>query len=176
MERDKQCRQILKGGGRCVNRRATHSEHCDEKGNRSPGSFDEILELPSSTLSEIKTLFINAYKDLCRSSGRTLIPSLEQAREFKATTLRQFKLEWQRLRSNKTCLACLQAVPDHILECGHSFCPRCVQEFGKPSNYFESGWVMDSCALCQCEWQDGRHLFRFHPKVRALAFLRFSAL
>jgi hypothetical protein len=173
-ERDKQCGQILKGGGRCVNRRATHSEHCDEKGNRLPGSFDETPELPSETLSKIKKLFINAYKDLCRSSGRTLIlPSPEQAREFKATTLRQFTPEWQLLRSNKTCLACLQAVPDHILECGHSFCPRCVQEFGRPCNYFESGWVMDSCVLCQSTWQDGRHLFRFHPKVCALAFLCF---
>src|SRR5204863_9837996 len=31
------------------------------------------------------------------------------------------------LQSNKTCLSCYQSVPDHVLPCGHSYCPRCVQ-------------------------------------------------
>jgi hypothetical protein len=172
-ERDQKCGQILKGGGGCVNRRATHnSEHCDEKGNRSPGSFDEALKLPSTTLNDINILFVKEYGRLCRGPGRTLLlPNPEQSRQFRESVLQQFKSEWKLVQSNKTCLACLQAVPDHILECGHSFCPHCVQEFGRPCNYFESGWVMDHCVLCQSTWQDGRHLFRFTPRcggVRAL--------
>ncbi|KAK1750124.1 hypothetical protein QBC47DRAFT_407352 [Echria macrotheca] len=52
------------------------------------------------------------------------------------------------IRSNKTCLACLQAVPDHVLPCGHALCPTCVQELAKPSRYVECAFDVPSCIIC----------------------------
>jgi hypothetical protein len=70
---------------------------------------------------------------------------------------------WKKIKSNKTCLSCLQAVPDHVLGCGHSYCPRCVQELGTPSSTTESAWRMH-CWLC---WEEkGKHTHQIQLKPR----------
>ena len=173
-EKDQRCGYILDGGGPCINKRPTHEyEHCDEKGTRAPGFFDESQKLSPDTTSTIHGLFIHEYWKLCTDEHEIFIlPRPEQVRLLRETNMQEFKQYWKDVQSNKTCLGCLQAVPDHMLECGHSFCDRCVQEFGKPSEWYEYGWVVNSCILCQSSWQDGRHLFRLHPicaGVRALA-------
>lgn len=120
----------------------------------------------------IRNVFIYEYWKLCTDKDKIFaLPTAEQARQFRETSMQGHKMYWKHLQSNKTCLGCLQAVPDHILECGHGFCDRCVQELGKPSEFYESSWIMNSCILCQSTWPDGRHLFRLHPTcagVRAL--------
>jgi hypothetical protein len=55
---------------------------------------------------------------------------------------------WRRIYSNKTCMSCLQGVPDHALFCGHSFCPRCIQEMGTPSPHLECAWSIQHCIIC----------------------------
>jgi len=56
---------------------------------------------------------------------------------------------WKAIKSNKTCLACLQSVPDHVLACGHSYCGRCVQDLvGTPSRSYESAFELSECVLC----------------------------
>ncbi|OCK87877.1 uncharacterized protein K441DRAFT_670005 [Cenococcum geophilum 1.58] len=172
-EKDQRCGFILERGGPCINKRPTHEyEHCDEKGNRASGSFDDSQELSSDTVSLIHGLFINEYWKLCTDiDGVFALPKPEQARQMRESSMQEYKQYWRNVQSNKTCLGCLQAVPDHILECGHGYCARCVQEIGKPSEWYEYGWVVNSCILCQSNWQDGRHLFRLHPicaGVRAL--------
>jgi hypothetical protein len=172
-EKDQKCGYTLESGGPCINKRPTHKyEHCDEKGTRAPGFFDESQELSSDTTSTIHGLFIHEYWRLCRDENEIFtLEKPEQARLLRETNMQKFKQYWKDVQSNKTCLGCLQAVPDHMLECGHSFCDRCIQEFGKPSEWYEYGWVVSSCLLCQSSWQDGGLLFRLHPicaGVRAL--------
>jgi hypothetical protein len=172
-DKDQRCGFVLEKGGPCINKRPAHEyEHCDETGKRASGSFDESQRLCSDTISLIHNLFINEYWKLCTSKdGSFTLPKPEQARELRETSMKGYKSYWKHLQSNKTCFGCLQAVPDHVLECGHCFCARCVQELGKPSEYYEYGWVMNSCILCQSTWPDDRHLFRLHPTcagVRAL--------
>lgn len=162
-----------KDGGQCIKKRPTHEfEHCDEKGNRTPGIFDDSRRLSLDTISLIHNSFINQYWELCASKdGVFTLPTPEQAKRQREVNMQPYKNWWKHLRSNKTCFGCLQEVPDHMLECGHAFCAQCVQELGKRSEYYELGWVVNSCNLCQSSWQDGRHYFLLHPicaGVRAL--------
>lgn len=152
-------------GGQCIKKRPTHEfEHCDEKGNRSLGIFDDSRRLRSDTISLIHNSFINEYWELCANKdGVFTLPRPEQAQRQRETRMQPYKDWWKQLRSNKTCFGCLQEVPDHMLECGHAFCAQCVQELGKRSEYYECGWVVNSCNLCQSSWQDGRHYFLLHP-------------
>ncbi|KAK0612242.1 hypothetical protein B0T14DRAFT_440796 [Immersiella caudata] len=73
-----------------------------------------------------------------------------------------------RMQSNKTCFACLQAPPDHVLPCGHAFCPRCVQETANASRFVESAFDVPSCLLC------GRHTMhqiRLKPRCAGVRIL-----
>lgn len=171
--RDQQCGYMIKKGSYCISIKATHThEHCDEKGRRQLGAFDEMEQLNHSFLGEIGTKFVGYYENLCSETRRIFtVPSPVKSKKARQEVLQKYKATWNTTRSNKTCFACLQAVPDHMLECGHAFCAQCVQEFGKKCDYFEYGWVMDQCILCRCSWQDHRHIFRQHPKcagIRAL--------
>jgi len=172
-QRDQRCGYMIKNGGSCTSIKATHThEHCDEKGRRQIGGFDETQQLSPGFLGEISTRFVRYYENLCSESrGVFTMPSLEKSGKVRKAILQKYTATWKTIRSNKTCFACLQAVPDHMLECGHTFCAQCVQEFGKKCDYFEYGWVIDQCILCRCSWQDRRHIFRQHPRcagIRAL--------
>lgn len=50
--------------------------------------------------------------------------------------------------SAKTCLACLQFAPDHVLSCGHMLCTDCVKDFGVPLDTRRYCYRMQSCILC----------------------------
>jgi len=174
-EKDQKCefRFQVPGGGLCIKRRATHDyEHCDELGNRAAGSFAETQKLGYQMLSEIRHFFVQQYSKLCTDSqNRFITPKPDEVQQVRENVLQEYKQHWKKVLSNKTCLTCLQAVPDHMLNCGHCLCFKCVQELGKPSGFYEYGWVVDSCILCQIYWQDSGHLFRLHPMcagVRAL--------
>ncbi|KAH0542304.1 hypothetical protein FGG08_003331 [Glutinoglossum americanum] len=172
-KRDQRCGFKIEGKGDCVNRRASHEyEHCDEKGNRAAGLFDESNQLSPNTLSDINAAFVQQFRQICTDArGSFIWPNLEISRQARETVLQQYKAVWATVRSNKTCMTCLHAVPDHVLECGHTFCDQCVQEFGKPSLYFECGWTVDKCVLCLRSWRNRGPTFRLHPRcagVRAL--------
>ncbi|PVH79158.1 hypothetical protein DL98DRAFT_632761 [Cadophora sp. DSE1049] len=79
---------------------------------------------------------------------------------------------WKILQSNKTCLACLQSVPDHVLSCGHSYCPRCVQELANESQSFESAFDMKGCILCGTHGQAHlHHQIRLKPRCAGVRIL-----
>jgi len=80
-----------------------------------------------------------------------------------------FKM-WKNIKSNKTCLACLQAVPDQVLACGHSYCPRCVQELGEPSSKSECAWEMH-CWLCWEEEGKRPHFIQLKPRCAGARIL-----
>jgi hypothetical protein len=77
---------------------------------------------------------------------------------------------WRNVKSNKTCLSCLQAVPDHVLGCGHSYCARCVQELGHPSTFSECAWDMQ-CWLCWEPQGQCPQLVRLKPRCAGVRIL-----
>jgi hypothetical protein len=77
---------------------------------------------------------------------------------------------WNHIKSNKSCLSCLQAVPDHVLTCGHSFCPRCVQELGEVSHRSECSWTMQ-CRLCWEAKGENWHLVQLRPRCAGVRIL-----
>ncbi|KAH0565196.1 hypothetical protein GP486_001412 [Trichoglossum hirsutum] len=160
---------------KCIARRPGHAEHCDERGRRISGAFDpsEYQEDFSRTVKGIRRLFIDKYRRLC--SGGQSAPGLPAPTELKVhreEAFGEFAPIWKVTKSNKTCFTCLQAVPDHILSCGHGYCPDCVKEFGRKSSYYEYGIVMESCPLCQTEWHDLHpQLIRLKPKCAGVRIL-----
>ena len=121
---------------------------------------------------KINDLFVGFVEQLWESEGGTHVrPDRLQSQRLRETTLQEFSHCWKGVRSNKTCMTCLQAVPDHMLRCKHSYCPQCVQEFGKPSEYFECGWTMDHCVLCAESWQERGHLFQLLPRCAGVRLL-----
>lgn len=92
-------------------------------------------------------------------------------RELRWTIFSVHQTYLEKLHSNKTCLSCMQAVPDYVLRCGHAFCDRCVRELGKPAARFESAWVLDRCFLCGRYWPDSGQVMRFKPYCAGVRIL-----
>ena len=174
-EKYQNCGYKFESGLRCITRRLNHEEHCDEKGTRYSGGFDpsEYQEELSSTINNIRQLFIQNYKELCAHDSNA--PGLPPAKTFKQRRediLEEFATIWRMTQSNKTCFTCLQFVPDHALSCGHSYCPECIREFGHDSRYYEYGIIMDHCILCRVEWRDEHsQLIRLKPRCAGVRIL-----
>jgi hypothetical protein len=172
-DHDQNCGFNFEDHAPCIGKRLTHQlEHCEAKGNRVPGVFDESQRLSINIITNIHDIYTNQYTALCTGEkGAFGLPKADQNRVMRQTNMQEYKQYWKYIKSNKTCFGCLEAVPDHKLKCDHCFCDQCVQELGRPSDHYEHGWVVDNCTLCQASWQDGSNLFRLHPTcagVRAL--------
>ena len=57
---------------------------------------------------------------------------------------------WVQLRSNLTCLCCLQEKPENTFTCGHSICNVCVRIYGRPVVEAEYVYMLDQCIYCSC--------------------------
>ena len=169
------CGFVFEGGLRCLTRRPGHEEHCDEKGNRMAGRFDpsEYQDDSTRTIQDVMGLFIATYKRLCaREQEAPSLPHPLRLVQEREAVLEEFATTWKGIRSNKTCFTCLQSAPDHVLSCGHGYCPECVKEFGRKSQYYEYGLIMDHCILCQTEWRDEHsQLIRLRPKCAGVRIL-----
>jgi hypothetical protein len=175
-EKDQQCAYAEEESSpsyRCVQQRFSHyHEQSNEKGIRRPGDFLDSSTLDVDPIQKINDLFVQFVEQLCVGEGGAHVhPDAHQSQLLRETALQEFLPFWKMIQSNKTCMTCLQAVPDHILQCGHSYCPQCAQEFGKPSEYFEYGWTMDHCILCAASWQEQGHLFQLHPRCAGVRLL-----
>ncbi|KAK4178774.1 putative patatin-like phospholipase [Triangularia setosa] len=76
------------------------------------------------------------------------------------------------LFSTKTCLSCLLSSPDHVLSCGHAYCPRCIQELSTHSQWKECAFDIHACVLCDC--QDPSHnnqTIQFKPRCAGVRIL-----
>jgi hypothetical protein len=156
----------------CISRpEKLHSRHTSSEGQTAPGSFVRQRSWSDDKrkkwIAEIRNRFLRYYGDFFREvdhpqgeNGGSLEHRILTERQEVHT--RHYKI-WASIRSNKTCLPCLQAVPDHVLGCGHSYCPRCIQELGKPSSNFECAWVMLRCVLCRSAEQERPHLVQLKP-------------
>lgn len=175
------CSYKFPGGAPCVSRLETlHGHHTSSGGETAQGPFlrerawtDEQRRL---WIAKIREGFSKYYDQFFREGDGAHDGDVEPREhrileEQKAVQTRYHKV-WASIRSNKTCLSCLQAVPDHVLGCGHSYCPRCIQELGKSSSHFECAWVMLGCLLCKSPEQERPHLVKLRARcagVRVLA-------
>jgi hypothetical protein len=90
---------------------------------------------------------------------------------LRKTIQRQHDMVWRVIRSTKTCLCCLQAVPDHTLPCGHSYCSQCVQEIGNPAEFYEFAYNLAECSLCGENKHHIPHLIRLKPRCAGVRLL-----
>jgi hypothetical protein len=64
------------------------------------------------------------------------------------SNLQQRKNHWENLKSNRTCLTCLQRKPEHVLPCAHAVCDVCVYRFGEGMVGYEYRYLLDTCLVC----------------------------
>ena len=167
------CSYKFPGGDSCVSRLETlHNHHSSSRGQIAQGPFLRPRAWTddkwNSWVSAIRERFLTYYERFFREVDDPhddVVKSREYRirEERKAVHSRYYKI-WGSIRSNKTCLSCLQAVPDHVLGCGHSYCPRCIQELGKLYPNFECAWVMGGCVLCKSADQEQPHLVQLKPR------------
>ena len=145
------------------------------------GNFDgsDYYEAPSDTVRKIELSFISMFKELCShlAGGSVLrLPPSHEVAKYRQTILNSKPIAdskfWQKAKSNKTCLACLQSVPDHALPCGHVYCEQCVTEFGQLDESERYCIEMTRCVLCLSEWPSGPpQLIRKKPKFAGVRVL-----
>jgi len=85
-----------------------HNEHCDEKGNRQPGSFSSSRDKGKKLLDEIQRQFTRLYRTLCAAQSATqplsasgipnpplnvdpTFPTPDQARRLREEVFQQFR-------------------------------------------------------------------------------------
>lgn len=82
--------------------------------------------------------------------------------------VKSLRIQWDLLRSHRTCLYCLRRKPEHILTCRHAVCDVCVTVFGNPLGGKEAYFVLDSCVLCQTK---GKLVARLKPPTAGARIL-----
>jgi hypothetical protein len=173
------CDYEFKDGGRCVAFALTHQEHTDSKGNRVAGNFDPSGYAINEhwCIQQIESLFRRDFRLLyLDAAGAPNRPCATDVAKFRKDLLATENIKhlqiWRGLKSNKTCLACLQSVPDHVLSCGHSYCETCVKDFGEPSKDYECAFDMYQCVLCRLSFRDGFHqVARLKPRCAGIRVL-----
>jgi hypothetical protein len=122
-------------------------------------------------LRNIERRFKQMYHSVFRALPDLSPKDLTRVLGLRKMIHREHKSIWNRLQSNKTCLSCLQSVPDHVLPCGHSYCPRCVQEIAQPSHSFECAFDMVACILCENYSHNGSHQIQLKPRCAGVRVL-----
>lgn len=170
-----QCNFTFPRGERCIIRPASnHAHHQSANGRRINGHLTPRHIYSLEWIRGIRRHFINYYQALAINDGYVKQPTEMllrcTARAQRENYLQKHYQQWRQIRSNKTCLACLQQVPENVLQCGHAYCILCVQELGEESKEYESAWDMDHCSLC---WdnQSISHLVRLKPKCAGVRIL-----
>jgi hypothetical protein len=170
------CNFKFEDGGKCIAFSLTHQEHSDSKGTRFAGGFDNSgysIDL-HQTLSKVEELFLENFKRLCLNEvGTPSQPTQGSVVKFRERLLRTDTVNlWKTLKSNKTCLVCLQSIPDHVLPCGHGYCDSCVKDFGEPNSNYECAVTIYRCVLCRFSFRDGIHqVVKFKPRCAGIRVL-----
>lgn len=98
--------------------------------------------------------------------------SSDPAATYKRRMILAHREHWKHVFSNKTCLVCLQGVPNYVLSCKHAYCAACVQELGEPSDLVDCAWRITRCLLCgeTVREQQGQ-LFALKPRCAGVRIL-----
>jgi hypothetical protein len=136
-----------------------HPNHFSSRGDMIPGRLEVPDYEKRSFMSrcwerDIPTDFVAKYgmldelaplQDITADAQRQWI---QLTVDWRAELYQRYRSVWNTLRSNSTCLACLQAIPNNVLKCGHAYCLNCIKDFGEASKDHECHWVLQSCILC----------------------------
>jgi len=168
---------LLKTGERdycAVRGRSAHKRHeLASRTERLVGKQDIMSTRSFSTtdkeswLSRIKRKFEDIFKQA--SFGATGVDI--RLDKLRREAYREHHALWSAMKSSKTCLGCIQSVPDHALRCEHSFCPLCIQELGTPSDSFECAFHIDCCPLCDPSEHGNPHLVQLKPRCAGVRIL-----
>ena len=72
----------------------------------------------------------------------------ETAIQLHQNNARSHSVIWAQVKSNRTCLYCLQRGSEHVLTCGHAICDVCLILFGTRLAEEQSRYEMSMCILC----------------------------
>lgn len=167
-----QCEATLTSQTRCILKKFEHrDQHCDNKSQRQPGKFYTTIPEDAASLmqfvNEIEKVYIGLYHSTFTNTTKDFYADSKTTEELLALRHTVFsKVRLQRTGtvnkaafsdstkpgalpiSTKTCLACLQSAPDHVLSCGHIYCSDCIKDFGQPLDSRRYCYLLDSCILC----------------------------
>jgi len=174
------CRFVFPDGQPCNSRPANklhHDRHTSQNQQIEPGPF--IPSRPwrpdnskSEWIRDIQGRFIQLYQEnFIPSDPHHQVGTAEhRLRDSRKWIHGTYHHLWKHIKTNKTCLGCLQEIPDHVLTCGHSYYPRCVQELGDVSQHFECAWNVQ-CWLCWEEKGRNSHLVQLKPRCSGVRIL-----
>lgn len=165
-------------GSLCVSRpERSHLHHMSKHSVVVPGVFERRLKWYSGHrarwVDEVRRQFAIEYQSLlARPNGADLAANKRNSRSLddrvrarRQRMHREHSDTWANIKSYKTCFSCLDGVPDHVLACGHAYCPWCVQELGIPSVDRECAWTFAECCLC-CRGGDDLNTYYIQLKPR----------
>lgn len=73
------------------------------------------------------------------------------------------------LHSNRCCLYCLMARPEHVLGCNHALCDRCVRRFGTRASRLEHVFQIGRCHYC--DWNKKPLIVELKPPTAGVRIL-----
>ena len=92
----------------------------------------------------------------------------ETAVQSHVSHIKTLRIQWDLIRSHRTCLLCLRRKPEHILTCRHAICDTCAAIFENPLRGKEAHFVVDPCALCGTK---GRLVVKLKPSTAGARIL-----
>ncbi|KIW76465.1 hypothetical protein Z517_11211 [Fonsecaea pedrosoi CBS 271.37] len=177
-EKYQQCGYKFSENDFCTNGPDTAHQrlHLSTSKKRADGGFTPRHHLDTNLVSAIRARFLVHYESVVSDDGtghRSMTkPASGKIRRVRQAVMQKYNGQWTRMTSNITCLACLQAVPENVLHCGHGYCVQCVRELGRPSESFESAWTFEVCPLCSARMGDNySHLIRERPRCAGVRIL-----
>jgi hypothetical protein len=105
-------------------------------------------------------VFSAHYKAVCTSSTSNQVVDLieyhfkEKGRTYhcqardRQAMLYEFQPWLRKIMTYRSCLACLQRIPEHKLSCGHMFCEKCCVSLGKSITRDPHSYELTQCPLC----------------------------
>jgi len=127
-----------------VNKTLESPRHC---GN-------QVLLLRTQWVSLLEQHFVQRSKTLCSNARARLLAEFQP---------------WLAMRKpHQVCLACMHAVPEHKLPCGHLICERCFTYLGSCSHADPHLYKLNCCPFC---FQSFEANMRVRPATAGLRVL-----
>ncbi|KAM3089514.1 hypothetical protein ACMFMG_001101 [Clarireedia jacksonii] len=128
--------------GKCKNVKSGHNPkgHQNSAGKIiATGSYESDFppNYEDTWLHAIRTNVGQIEQKVHTSSFNQTITGQEAAWNVHEGVMNKFYQNWDnvlKVVSHTTCFACLGALPEHSLPCGHVLCTRCVEAFGRSSH------------------------------------------